>query len=59
MVVFSRHMFAYTTMNQNQDEKLVGTVTINLMIKHAYLTTTIISDKGSTFVSQKINDIEV
>ena len=50
--VFSRYMFAYPTTNQ-----LVGSIIFNTMTKHAYLPTTVTSDKGSTFLSQVIKEV--
>ena len=50
MDTFFRYFFAYSTTNQGA--KIVARVIINIMIKHAYLETATISDKGSTFVSQ-------
>ena len=47
--VFSRYLFAYPT--SNQDAKTVAKVIINIMTKHAYLPTTLISDKGTAFSS--------
>ena len=47
--VFSRYLFAYPT--SNQDAKTVAKVIINILTKHAYLPTTLISDKGTTFTS--------
>ena len=49
MDVFSRYLFAYSTLNQ--DAKTIATVLINIMTKHAYLPTTLISDKGTAFTS--------
>ena len=50
--VFSRYLFAYPT--SNQDAKTVAKVIINIMSKHAYLTTTLFSDKGTAFTSHVI-----
>ena len=47
--VFSRYLFAYAT--SNQDAKTVAKVINNIMTKHAYLPTTLISDKGTTITS--------
>ena len=47
--VFSRYLSTYQT--PNQDEKAIAKVIINIMTKHAYLPTTLISDKGSAFPS--------
>ena len=55
MDVFSRYPFAYPT--SNQDAKTVAKVKINIMNKHAYLLTTIISDKGSVFMFQVIKEL--
>ena len=43
MDVFSRNLFAYPT--SNQDATTIAKVIINIMTKHAYLPTTLISDK--------------
>ena len=40
--VFSRYLFAYPT--SNEDARTIGKVLINIMTKHAYLPTTLISD---------------
>ena len=53
--VFSRFLFAYFT--SNQDAKTTAKVIINIMTKHASLPTTIISDKGSVFISQVIKEV--
>ena len=55
MDVFSRHLFAYPT--SNQDAKTIAKVLINIMTKHAYLPTTLISDKGTAFMSQVIKEV--
>ena len=47
--VFSRFLFAYPT--AKQDAKTVAQVLINIMTKHAYLPTTLISDKCTAFTS--------
>ena len=52
---FSRDSFAYPT--SSQDAKTIAKVIINIMTKHAYLPTTIISDKGSVFMSQVIKEV--
>ena len=54
-IVFSRYLFAYPT--SNQDAKTVAKVIINIMTKHAYLPTTIISDKDTAFTSQVIKEV--
>ena len=53
--VFSRYLFAYPT--SNQDAKTVAQVLINIMTKHAYLPTTLISDKGTAFTSNVIKEV--
>ena len=45
MDVSSRYLFAYPT--SNQDAETVAKVIINIMTKHGYLPTTLISDKGT------------
>ena len=53
--VFSRYLFAYPT--SNQDAETVAQVLINIMTKHAYLPTTLISDKGTAFTSSVIKEV--
>ena len=53
--VFSCHSFAYTA--SNQDAKTITKVLINILTKHAYLPTTLISDKGTAFMSQVIKQV--
>ena len=55
MDVFSRNFFAYP--RSNQDAKTIAKILINIMIKHAYLPTTLISDKGTAFMSQVIKEV--
>ena len=55
MDVFSRYLFAYPT--SNQDAKTFAKVLINIMTKHAYLPTTLISDKGTAFMSQVVKEV--
>ena len=55
MGVFSRYSFAYPT--SNQDAKTIAKVLINIMTKRAYLPTTLISDKGTAFVSHVIEEV--
>ena len=55
IVVFSRYLFVYPT--SNQDAKTVAKVIINIMTKHAYLPTTLISDKGAAFTSHVIKEV--
>ena len=52
MDVFSRFLFAYPT--SNQDVKTTAKPIINIMTKHAYLPTTLISDKSTAFMSHLI-----
>ena len=55
MDVFFRYLFAYLT--SNPDAKTIAKVLINIMTKHAYLPTTLISDKGTAFKSQVIKEV--
>ena len=55
MDVFSRYLFAHPT--SNQDAKTIAKVLNNIMTKHAYLPTTLISDKGTAFMSQVIKEV--
>ena len=55
MDVFSGFLFAYLT--SNQDAKTTAKVLINIMTKHAYLPTTLISDKGTAFMSHVIKEV--
>ena len=55
MDVFSRYLFAYPT--ANQDAKTIAKVLITIMTKHAYLSTTLISDKGTAFTSHVIKEV--
>ena len=55
MDVFSRYLLAYPT--SNQDAKTIAKVIINIMTKHAYLQTTLISDKGTAFMSHVIKEV--
>ena len=57
MDVFSRYLFAYHTSNKNANT--IAKVLINIMTKHAYLPTTIISDKGTAFTSHVIKEVAV
>ena len=50
MDVFSRYLFAYPT--SNQDAKTIVKVLFNIITKHAYLPTTLISDKCTALMSQ-------
>ena len=55
MDVFSRFLFANPI--SNQDAKTFAKVLSNIMTKHAYLPTTLISDKGIAFMSQVIKEM--
>ena len=55
MDVFSRYLFAYPT--SNQDAKTIAQVFINIMTKHACLPTTLISDKGTAFMSHVTKEV--
>ena len=55
MDVFSRYLFAYPT--SNQDATTITKVIINIMTKHAYLPTTLISDKSTAFTSHVIKEV--
>ena len=53
--VSSRSLFANPT--SNQGAKTVAQVLINIMTEHAYLPTTLISDKGTAFTSHVIKEV--
>ena len=55
MDVFSRYLFAYPT--SNEDAKTIAKVLIKIITKHAYLPTTLISDKGTAFMSHVIKEM--
>ena len=55
MDVFSRFLFAYPT--ANQDATTIAKVIINVMTQHAYLPTTLISDKGTAFTSHVSKEV--
>ena len=55
MDVFCRYLFAYPA--SNQGTKTIAKVLINIMTKHAYLPTTLISDKGTAFMSHVIKEV--
>ena len=55
MDVISRYLFAYPT--SNQDATTISKVIINIMTKHAFLPTTLISDKGTAFTSHVIRKV--
>ena len=53
--VISRHLFAYTT--QNTTAKTIGRCIVEVMTRHAFLPTLILSDKGSQFRSEVVADV--
>ena len=55
MDVISRYIFLYPT--SNQDATTIAKVIINIITKHAYLPTTLISDKGTAFTSHVIKEV--
>ena len=55
MDVFSCYLFAYPT--ANHDATTIARVIINIKTKHAYLPTTLISDKGTAFISHVIKEV--
>ena len=55
MDVFSRYLLAYPT--SNQDAKPIAKVLNNVMTKHAYLPTTLISVKSTAFMSHVIKEV--
>ena len=55
--VFSRYAFAYPVSNPTAVN--TAKVIIDIMKRHAYLPTLIITDKGSVFVSQVVHEDEV
>ena len=55
MDVFSHYLFAYPT--SNQDAIRMAKVLINLMTKHGYLPTMLISDEGTAFMSHVIKEV--
>ena len=54
MDVFFRFLFAYPT--SNQDAKTIAKVLVNIMTKHTFSPTTLISDKGTDFMSHVIKE---
>ena len=52
MDVISEYLFLYPTLNQ--DAKTFAKVIVNILTKHAYLPTTLISDKRTAFMSHVI-----
>ena len=55
MDVFSRYLFAYPT--QDMTAKTVARCIIDVMTRHCYLPTVILTDKGSHFRSEVVNQI--
>ena len=55
MDVFSRYLIAFPT--SNQDAKTIAKVIINIMTKHIYLPTTLMSDKDTSFMSNVIKEV--
>ena len=55
MDVFSRFLVTYSTSNQGAET--IAKVLFNIMTKHAYLPTTIISDEGTAFMSHIIKEV--
>ena len=55
MDVFSRYLFAYPT--SHQDAITVAKLLINILTRQAYLSTTLISDKGTAFRSHVIKEV--
>ena len=53
--VFSRYAFAYPISNPTAVN--TAKVIIDIMTRHAYLPTLIITDKGSVFVSHVIHEV--
>ena len=55
MDVFSRYLFAYPT--QDMTAKTVARCIIDIMTRHCYLPTVILTDEGSQFRSEVIHQI--
>ena len=55
MDMFFRYLFAYPT--ANQEAKTIAKVLINIMTKHTYLPTTLISDKETAFLLHVIKEV--
>ena len=53
--VFSRYLFAYPT--QNATAKTIGRCIVDVMIRHAYLPTLILSNKWSHIMSKVVAEI--
>ena len=54
MDIFSRYLFTYCV--TKIDAKTIARVLIDIMTRHAYLPTTIITDKGTQFMSEVVTD---
>ena len=54
MDVFSRYLFTYNVVKT--DASTVARVLVDIMTRHAYLPTTIITDKGTQFMSEVVAD---
>ena len=57
MDVFYRYLLAYST--SSQDAKAIDKVITNIMTKHAYLPSTLISDNGTAFMSHVIKEVSL
>ena len=55
MDVFSRYLFAYNVVRV--DTKTMARVLIDIITRHCYLPTTIITDKDSQFISEAMKQI--
>ena len=55
MDVLSRYLFAYPT--RDQDAETISAVKIRIMIEHACIPMTVISDTGFVLVSKMINEV--
>ena len=55
MDAFSRYLFAYNVIRA--DSKTVARVIIDIMTRHAYLPSCLISDKGSQFISEVTKEV--
>ena len=55
MDVFSRYLFAYSV--AGVDTRTVTRVLIDIITRHSYLPTTIITDKGSQFIAEAMHQI--
>ena len=54
MDVFSRYFFTYNVVKT--DAPTVARVLVDIMTRHAYLPTTVITDKGTQFMSEVMAD---